>query len=132
MKRGFTLVELLVVIAIIGILSSIVIVNLSSSRERARDARRKEDLNSIRTALELYANSNNGQFPAALANLAPDYFNETPKDPKTKLDYIYSNAPCGGGAANQLYYRIMAILERGSTSDLKECDGSNYYILQSN
>ncbi len=35
---GFTLVELLVVIAIIGILSTVAIVNLNSSRDRAKEA----------------------------------------------------------------------------------------------
>jgi prepilin-type N-terminal cleavage/methylation domain-containing protein len=35
-KKGFTLVELLVVIAIIGILAGVVLVSLSSQRERAR------------------------------------------------------------------------------------------------
>lgn len=35
-KRGFTLLELLVVIAIIGVLSSVVVVSLSNSKENAR------------------------------------------------------------------------------------------------
>ncbi len=54
--KGFTLIELLVVIAIIGILSSVVLVSLNSARAKARDARRKSDLNQIRIALSLYYN----------------------------------------------------------------------------
>lgn len=61
-NKGFTLLELLVVIAIIGILSSVVMVSLSNTRAKARDARRISDVNQIKTALELYYN-NYGQYP---------------------------------------------------------------------
>lgn len=53
-QKSFTLIELLVVIAIIGVLSSIVFVNLSAARAKARDAKRKIELRQIRIALELY------------------------------------------------------------------------------
>ncbi len=53
---GFTLIELLVVISIIGILAGFLFVNFASVRERGRDARRKSDLQSIKTALRLYYN----------------------------------------------------------------------------
>jgi prepilin-type N-terminal cleavage/methylation domain-containing protein len=56
-QGGFTLVELLVVIAIIGLLSSIVLAGLQTSRSKGRDARRLEDLNQIRTALFLYSDT---------------------------------------------------------------------------
>lgn len=56
--RGFTLIELLVVIAIIGLLASIVLVSLNSSRKKARDAKRMGDLQQIENALELYIDSN--------------------------------------------------------------------------
>ena len=55
-REGFTLIELLVVIAIIGILSSVVLASLNSARAKARDARRKSDLNQIRIALSMYYN----------------------------------------------------------------------------
>jgi general secretion pathway protein G len=52
--RGFTLVELLVVIAIIGILVGTVVANVTSSRIKARDARRLSDMREVQSSLELY------------------------------------------------------------------------------
>jgi len=54
--QGFTLIELLVVISIIGLLSTILLANFNSMRERARDAERESDLRNIKTALRLYYN----------------------------------------------------------------------------
>lgn len=61
-NKGFTLIELLVVISIIGILTTLVMVNLNAARERARDTQRKSDINNIQTALRLYYNDI-GSFP---------------------------------------------------------------------
>ncbi|MCL5782025.1 MAG: type II secretion system GspH family protein [Patescibacteria group bacterium] len=51
-QTGFTLIELLVVIAIIGILTSVVLASLSTSRAKSRDAKRISDLAQIQLALE--------------------------------------------------------------------------------
>lgn len=60
-ERGFTLVELLVVIAIIGILASIILVNLSGSRSKGNDAVIKAQMNQVRSAAEIYYSSRNPQ-----------------------------------------------------------------------
>lgn len=64
LRAGFTLIELLIVIAIIGILSGLLFVNFSGARERARDSKRKTDLQQIKTSLQLYYNDF-GSFPLA-------------------------------------------------------------------
>ncbi len=53
-RRGFTIVELLVTIAIIAILSATVLAAVTTSRQKARDAKRVSEMSSIRKALELY------------------------------------------------------------------------------
>ena len=53
--NGFTIIELIVVIAIIGVLASIVLINVNSIRNKARDATLKEDMRSIfKLALDFY------------------------------------------------------------------------------
>jgi len=50
-EKSFTLIELLVVIAIIGVITSIVLVNLSGTREKATFARGQQFSQSIQNAL---------------------------------------------------------------------------------
>ena len=51
--KGFTLIELLIVIAIIGILTSILLVNITSSRNSAIVSAMKTTMQSVRTGLEM-------------------------------------------------------------------------------
>jgi len=62
-KKAFTLIEMLVVVTIIGILVSISVFGLLGARENARDAKRKSDLETLRSGLELYK-SDCGVYPA--------------------------------------------------------------------
>src|SRR3989344_4750312 len=61
---GFTLVELLIVITIISTLSGIGFAVFGNATRNARDAKRKADLEQIRTALEMYK-ADNGRYPQA-------------------------------------------------------------------
>ncbi|MCZ6690296.1 MAG: prepilin-type N-terminal cleavage/methylation domain-containing protein, partial [Planctomycetota bacterium] len=50
LNRAFTLVELLVVIAIIGLLATIVTVNVLKSMKKARQVKARADIKGISTA----------------------------------------------------------------------------------
>ncbi len=60
-RKGFTLIELLVVVAIIGILATVVVVNMSSAQNKARDANIKSNISTVKTAANLYY-LNNGNY----------------------------------------------------------------------
>lgn len=66
-RQGFTLMELLVVMGIIVLLMGVGIVSYTSTNKKARDAKRKADIESIRSALELYR-SDQGRYPSLSVN----------------------------------------------------------------
>lgn len=89
LMKGFSLIELLVVIGIIAILTGLVAFNFNSARMRARDVQRKSDLRELRSALELYKNDNNQQYPSSddygsliIELNAGGYIQQDLKDPK--------------------------------------------------
>ncbi len=53
-EEGFTLVELMVVIVIIGLLATIVVINVLPSGDKAKQVRAKADISTIEGALEQY------------------------------------------------------------------------------
>ena len=127
-SKGFTLVELLVVIAIIGILATLLLLQLGVARQRARDAKRIADVNQTRTALELYFDDNGG-YPqqATYAGLAgsvvPKYLTLLPVDPLNAGSYIYRYAYTG-----LTKYHLHAELEQwaqalNSDSDINSAAG---------
>lgn len=52
--KGFTLIELLVVVSIIGVLLGLSVFGLQGARQSSRDAKRKSDLEMMRSGLEIY------------------------------------------------------------------------------
>ena len=144
-NKGFTLAELLIVIAVIGILSAMIVVNISDSRRKARDAKRIADLKSIQTAVELYANQHAGQFPTSILQMVPEYIQTEPKDPgincsngssgTVNCEYLLKNTLCEGTTTPTYHYSLTARLELpNSSANYKACPtggrSGKYYILE--
>ncbi len=97
-NKGFSLIELMVSIAIIAILTALIIVNIASSRAKARDAKRISDIAQIQLALEQYF-TKNGFYPKSVDNYVNDIYSEyistQPKDPlsNSTADYVYAPDP---------------------------------------
>ncbi|MDQ3471990.1 MAG: type II secretion system major pseudopilin GspG [Pseudomonadota bacterium] len=53
-ERGFTLVELMVVIVIIGLLATVVMVNVMPSQDKAMATKAKADIATLEQAMEMY------------------------------------------------------------------------------
>lgn len=108
--------ELLVVITIIGLLSSIATVSFTSSRMKARDARRLGDLDTVRNGLELYVDDHGG-YPSdnasgdnglILGGVGATKLNElgwTDAVSETPIIDRISGNPKGGGA-DYIYYSL--------------------------
>lgn len=62
-RRGFTLIELLVVIAIIAILAAILFPVFAKARERARQTSCLNNLKQIGTAVQMYTDDWDGEYP---------------------------------------------------------------------
>lgn len=82
-KSGFTLIELLVVMAIIATLLTIAVPRYFHSVARSKEAVLKQDLATMRDALDKYY-GDTGKYPDALEDLvAKKYLRSIPVDPMT-------------------------------------------------
>jgi general secretion pathway protein G len=138
-KRGFTLIEILVAATIIAVLSMVAVTSYGSINKRSRDAKRKSDLEQIRSALEMYR-ADNGTYPKVCGwasrdiklptYLVPNYMSAVPKDPKISdptawnylvgpgnyFGYMYAGDACPT-PANGYTYALWAQLESPSAAD---------------
>ena len=118
-NKGFTLIELLVVIAIIGLLATVVMTSLNSARKKGRDTRRIEDINQLRSALEMYYDSN-GSYPASLNDLAtgtPRFLSVVPTDPQTGNQYSYVPS-ANSNATDYVLYTALETNHKALQSDV--------------
>lgn len=120
LNRGFTLIELLVVIAIIGVLATLVLLQLGTARSRARDAKRIADINQIRSSVELFYDDN-GNYPDTITTVdIGSYLTSVPNDPliaTTVYGYV-TNRPAAGPDSERTKFQVWTELERKAVGAL--------------
>jgi general secretion pathway protein G len=68
-ERGFTLTELMVVLFIVGLLATVVLINVLPSQDRAMETKARADISALETAMEQYR-LDNLTYPNAADGLA--------------------------------------------------------------
>ncbi|MGI4829573.1 MAG: type II secretion system protein [Janthinobacterium lividum] len=82
-ERGFTLIELIIVMTIIGLLTAIAIPSYVTSVHKAREAVLREDLHTMRSAIDSYT-VDKEKAPQGLDDLVQaGYLKSVPVDPMT-------------------------------------------------
>lgn len=123
-KKGFTLLELITVMAIIAILAGLLFGNFTNSLIKGRDSKRKQDLENVQKALEIYYYENN-QYPTAIPGNAglpwssalvdnqavpKTLMQKLPVDPFSSHGYSYVYQSDGS------YYKLYSCLENNQDS----------------
>lgn len=148
--RGFTIIELMVAITILAIISSVGFISYSSAQAGARDAKRKQDLKAIQTALNLYYQVNKNSdvsgitpYPGTnmsthlwrtsnltnpwIVKLNSDYIDNMPKDPlRNDIKNTLQDDPLQTGVYGYAY-----ISDDGTNTSI-QCSGlkpGHWYIL---
>ena len=106
LQQGFSIIEILIAVTIMGILATVVILNIGGAPDEARSAKAKQDIKTLESALEIYK-LNNFSYPStdqglealvsrpsgqpAAPNWKPGgYIKQLPKDPWGN-EYQYLN-----------------------------------------
>lgn len=121
-RAAFTLIELLVTIAVVAVLSGVGINSFIGAQKTGRDGKRMADLETIRSALEIYR-SDTGKYVVSLGGkpnlvlsaLSPNYIQTIPVDQLASYKYYYSGTATG--------YTLCAYLERTAPANL--CGAGN-------
>lgn len=121
-NKAFTLIEVIIVVSIIALLSTVVLyANIKSSLEKARDSKRKQDLNKLVRIFEDYYNDslayprpNPGYGTISGADWGMEFHNITlPKDPLSPVQTYYYDSD-----SSQTYFVLYAKLENKDDGDI--------------
>lgn len=91
-EQGFTLVELMVVIVILGLLATVVVINVLPATDRANTTKAQADIATLEQGIEMYR-LNNATYPPSgelQALMTGKFVKRLPNDPWGR-PYLYRN-----------------------------------------
>jgi len=131
-NQGFTFIELLLVILILGVLASLIIVNLRPGQRLAasRNQQRQADVASILNAIKQYGFDNNGTLPSTIQTdsncLVPATFAEICKTGTVQLTCLGANTIPLLDLTNNSKYLVSIPIDPSSTSTY----GTGYNVVK--
>jgi len=145
-QNSFTLIETLVVLAVIVLVAAVTLPSINQARTKARDARRIKELKQIETALRLYSQSHDGNFPVSdngeivssatgtlVTALVPRYLIAPPEDPlPSSYGYYYQTASATSSETviKGAFFKLAACLEANKEAALNDGGtASKYYEI---
>jgi len=113
-QKGFSIIEIIVVLAVIGLIGSIIFLQIESARTKARDAEREQEIRVVKDALAIYV-VNAKLYPVYTglltgadmvsgALIASDAIRAIPLDPLNVGNYRYSYSSTDGIVYTLTYY----------------------------
>lgn len=102
-KRGMTLIEIMIVIVILGIMGTLIGMNVFSAVDDSKESKAITEMSTIKTALARTYGKFNGPngLPKTLGELVPKYLEDDPIDPWGN-EYIYK-VPGNNGRKYDIY-----------------------------
>jgi general secretion pathway protein G len=123
-EQGFTLLELMIVMVVIGLLAAIAIPSYTNNIRNAKEAVLKEDLHTMRTAIDSYT-VDKQKAPESLDDLVQaGYLKSMPVDPFTKRSDTW--IPSQDDTLSTIDQTQSGIDDVHSGAQLTASDGSSY------
>ena len=123
-EQGFTLIELMIVMVVIGILAAIAIPSYINNVRHAREAVLREDLHTLRSAIDAYT-IDKQKAPQALDDLVQaGYIKAMPVDPFTHRSDTW--VPVQSDTLSTIDQTDSGIDDVHSGAQLVASDGTNY------
>lgn len=135
-KTGFTIIEILVVITIIALLASIATFSYVRSVQRANDAKRMQDVQSIAGAIDLFR-AKYGRFPDCAQGIVIEpgtrsfYTPNDPAEPAYEVDSS-SGSPIGCADRRELLTFLETYFVEIPADPLGPGNDNYYYYYDSN